>query len=90
MLERGILDPDNPPNLRKLDQIDYLIGTFNNTLKLAHGVSQRLQRISPNRCLQYKNWTIPSGTPMSMTSVQVHDSSQDEAQARSLAAVETQ
>lgn len=78
MLERGIPDPDNPPNLRKLDQIDYLMATFDKTLRLAHGVRQRLQRISPNRCLKYKEWTIPSGTPMSMTFVQVHDNSQDE------------
>lgn len=73
MLETEIPDPNHPPNLRELEQMDYLLAIFYETLRLFHGVSQRLQRIFPDRCLQYKEWTIPPGTPVSMTSVHVHD-----------------
>lgn len=73
ILEREIPDPANPPNLRELEQMDYLMAILYETLRLFHGVSQRLQRIFPDRCLQYKEWTIPPGTPMSMTSVHIHD-----------------
>ena len=73
ILEREIPDPADPPILRDLEQMDYLMAILYETLRLFHGVSQRLQRIFPDRCLQYKEWTIPPGTPMSMTSVHIHD-----------------
>ena len=72
ILEREIPDPRDPPNLRELEQMDYLMAILYETLRLFHGVSQRLQRIFPDRCLQYKEWTIPPGTPMLMTSVHIH------------------
>ena len=75
VLEREMPDPYDPPNLRELEEMDYLMAVLYETLRLFSGVSQRLQRIFPDRCLQYKEWTIPPGTPMSMTSVHVHDNS---------------
>ena len=73
VLEREIPDPQDPPSLRVLEQIDYLMAILYETLWLLYGVSQRLQRIFPDRCLQYKEWTIPPGTPISMTIVHVHE-----------------
>ncbi len=73
ILETEIPDPHVPPDLRALEQMDYLMAVLYETLRLFHGVSQRLQRIFPDRCLQYKDWTIPPGTPISMTSVHVHE-----------------
>ena len=72
MLESEIPDANNPPDLKQLEQMDYLTAIVYETLRLFHGVSQRLQRIFPDRPLQYKAWTIPPGTPTSMTSVHVH------------------
>ncbi|KAL8662424.1 MAG: hypothetical protein Q9202_004745 [Teloschistes flavicans] len=39
----------------------------------AYGVSHRLQRISPDVDLKYKEYSIPRGTPVGMTSVLMHD-----------------
>ena len=73
-LEKAIPDPDSPPNLTQLEQIDYLVAVMYESLRIFHGVSQRMQRIFPNNALQYKDWTIPPGTPISMTSVHIHTS----------------
>ena len=73
VLKREIPDPQDPPSLRELEQIDYLMAILYETLRLFYGVSQRLQWVFPYRCLQYKEWTIPPGTPISRTIVHVHD-----------------
>ncbi|KAI4202647.1 MAG: hypothetical protein LQ350_002440 [Teloschistes chrysophthalmus] len=39
----------------------------------AYGVSHRLQRISPDIDLQFKEYSIPRGTPVGMTAVLMHD-----------------
>ncbi|EEH06444.1 benzoate 4-monooxygenase cytochrome P450 [Histoplasma capsulatum G186AR] len=39
---------------------------------LSYGVSTRLQRKSPEQAIQYKNYCIPPGTPVGMTSVLMH------------------
>ena len=72
-LEEAIPDPDSPPNLAQLEQIHYLVAVMYESLRGFYGVSHRLQRIFPNDALQYKQWTIPPGTPISMTSVHIHD-----------------
>ena len=54
IFEREIPDPQDPPSLRELEQIDYLMAILYETLRLFYGVSQRLQRVFPDRCLQYK------------------------------------
>ena len=84
-LETTIPDPINaPPNLRELESIDYLMAILYETLRVFYGVSHRLQRIFPDRPLLYtdtstkgvvgkKTWSIPPGTPVSMTSVHIHD-----------------
>ena len=73
MLENDIPDPNYPPNLKELEQMDYLTAILYETLRLFHGVSQRLQRLFLDCPLQYKQWTIPPGTPVSMTSVHIHN-----------------
>ncbi|KAI4090565.1 MAG: hypothetical protein L6R37_007862 [Teloschistes peruensis] len=72
-LEQYIPDPDSPPNLRYLEQIPYLQAVMYETLRIFYGNSHRLQRIFPDRPLQYKDITIPPGTPISMSTVHVHD-----------------
>lgn len=72
-LEKAIPDPDSPPNLFELEQITYLVAILYETLRNFHGVTHRLQRICPDRAIQYQEWVIPPGTPVSMTSVHVHN-----------------
>jgi len=55
-----------------LSQLPYLSAVVNEGLRLSYGVSHRLQRISPDLPLLYKQWRIPAGTPISMTNMFIH------------------
>jgi cytochrome P450 len=50
-----------------LANLPYLSAIVSEGLRLSFGVSHRLQRISPDLPLKYKDWIIPAGTPVSMT-----------------------
>ena len=71
-LSRAIPNPINSPSLKDLEQIPYLVAVMYETLRYFHGVSHRLQRIFPDRPLKFREWSIPAGTPMSMTSMLIH------------------
>ena len=59
--------------LQCLEQLPYLTAVINEGLRLAYGVSSRLQRVAPDRALVFHDWVIPAGTPVSMTSVHMHN-----------------
>ena len=40
---------------------------------MSHGISHRLQRVNPDGSLTFHQWVIPAGTPVSMTSVFLHE-----------------
>ena len=50
-----------------LAQLPYLTAVVTEGLRLASGVSHRLQRIDPDHALYYKQYTILAGTPVSQT-----------------------
>jgi len=60
----------------RLQQLPYLTGCVQECIRLGYGVSTRLERIAPNETLVFndgkKDWTIPPGTPVAMTSSLVH------------------
>ncbi|KAL8866520.1 MAG: hypothetical protein Q9174_006256, partial [Haloplaca sp. 1 TL-2023] len=60
-------------DLSKLERLRYLTATVLEILRISHGVSHRLQRVCPNESIQYKNHVLPPGTPISMTSVLIHN-----------------
>ncbi len=60
-------------NLRQLEQMPYLMVVMYESLRIFYGNSRRLQRIFPDRVLQYKDVVIPPGTPVSMSTIHVHD-----------------
>ena len=70
-------DPASIP-LNILENCPYFTGIIQEAIRLSYGVASRLQRISPDKTLffydQYsqKDWIIPPGTPVSMTSVLIH------------------
>lgn len=72
-LTMAIPDTDHPLPLVELEKLDYLTATTLETLRISHGVSHRLQRVSPDQALHYHDWIIPAGTPVSMTSVHIHN-----------------
>ncbi|KIW03319.1 uncharacterized protein PV09_05530 [Verruconis gallopava] len=50
-----------------LSQSPYFSAVVTEGLRLAFGVSHRLQRVSPDADLVYREWIIPAGTPVSQT-----------------------
>ncbi|RMZ77567.1 hypothetical protein DV737_g4257, partial [Chaetothyriales sp. CBS 132003] len=71
-LEVAIPDPAVIPPLHQLEGLPYLRGVVLEGHRLSHGVASRLPRISPDQPLQFNEWVIPAGTPVSMTSVIQH------------------
>ena len=55
--------------LQELEKLPYLTAVIREGLRLAYGASVRLLRSSPDTALRFKDWIIPKGTPVSMTSV---------------------
>lgn len=60
------------PTFNQLEQLPYLGGVVAEGLRLSYGVTTHLQRISPDAVMRHKYWTIPAGSPVSMSSVLVH------------------
>ncbi|TGO37583.1 hypothetical protein BHYA_0093g00080 [Botrytis hyacinthi] len=58
--------------LKDLEGLPFLNAVINEGLRLSYGISTRLPRISPYEVMMYKDWEIPAGTPVSMTSVHMH------------------
>lgn len=71
-LMQAIPDPASIPPLAQLEQLPYLHAVVQEGHRFSHGVVGRLQRISPEKALQYQDWIIPAGTPVSMTSLLQH------------------
>jgi cytochrome P450 len=75
-LKEAIQDPSAIIPLASLEQLPYLTACIQESLRLSYGVSTRLQRVSPDEVLLFndgqKDWEIPPGTPVSMTSTLVH------------------
>ncbi|GFF55322.1 trichodiene oxygenase [Aspergillus udagawae] len=49
-----------------LEQLPYLRHIVMEGMRVTSSVTGRLARIAPDEVLQYKDWTIPPGTPVSM------------------------
>jgi cytochrome P450 len=72
-LEEAIPDPLMQLHWQTLEQLPYLTGCIKEGIRLAYGIGSRLPRVSRTD-LTYKEWTIPAGTPISMTIVDMnHD-----------------
>lgn len=65
------------PTLQQLEQLSYLNAVMNEGFRISYGVTSRLQRVSPDSDLQFREWTIPAGTPVGMTSIFMHDDSEN-------------
>ncbi|KAI9710975.1 MAG: hypothetical protein M1820_002412 [Bogoriella megaspora] len=72
-LAAAIPDPTMSPPLRVLEQLPYLTAVINEGYRMACGIVSRLQRVSPYTDLTYADWSIPAGTPISMTIYLIHN-----------------
>ncbi|OJD34608.1 cytochrome p450 [Diplodia corticola] len=61
------------PSLRSLEQLRYLKAVINEGYRISYGITARLTRVSPDASLGYRDWLIPAGTPVGMTSVLIHE-----------------
>ncbi|CAG8196161.1 unnamed protein product [Penicillium salamii] len=70
---RTVLEtPQSRASWSDLEKLPYLTGVVNEGLRLSHGMTLRLARVSPNEPMFYKDWTIPAGTPVSQSNYFVH------------------
>jgi len=59
--------------LSALEKLPYLTAVIYEGLRVGYGVPHRLQRVSPDTSLQYGEYTIPPGTPVSMSAMLQHE-----------------
>lgn len=71
-LRQAIPNPDTIPPLARLEELPYLHAVVQEVHRFSHGVVGRLERVSPDKPIQYNTWMIPPGTPVSMTSLLQH------------------
>ncbi|KAL4935888.1 hypothetical protein BDV06DRAFT_217086 [Aspergillus oleicola] len=64
--------PSKIPTWQELERLSYLHATVKEGLRVSYGVMRHLPRVSPDQTLQYKEWTIPVGTPVGMSSFSLH------------------
>ncbi|PQE14947.1 cytochrome p450 protein [Rutstroemia sp. NJR-2017a WRK4] len=58
----------------KLEKLPFLSGCVTEALRIGSVAAIRLPRTSPTEDLKFKKWTIPAGTPTSMTNIYIHHS----------------
>ncbi|KAF3480353.1 cytochrome P450 [Arthroderma uncinatum] len=58
--------------LECVQQLPYLTAVIKESLRLSYGVVGRLQRVFPNEDLHFHEWVIPKGTPVSMSTYDMH------------------
>lgn len=62
---------DSEYSLRQLEQLPYFTAVLTEGMRLSPAVSSRAARIT-DKDLHYKEWRIPAGTPVSMTTILMH------------------
>ena len=72
-LAEALPDPAHPLPLVELEQLEYLTANVFESLRVSLGVCHRLQRVFPDQALRYKDWIIPAGTPVGMSSFHMHN-----------------
>lgn len=55
-----------------LEKLPYLSAIIKEGLRLHHGLAARNPRVATNEDLQYKQWTIPAGIPVSSLPALIH------------------
>lgn len=63
---------DSDVTWSQLEQLPYLTAVLNEGLRITSSVMTRLPRIAPDEALQYHSWSIPAGTPVSMSYYFIH------------------
>jgi cytochrome P450 len=75
-LASAIPNPGASVPLQQLEKLPYLSAVISEGFRVSYGVTSRLPRVSPDSALVFNGWEIPPGTPVSMTSILMHDNPQ--------------
>ncbi|UKZ87887.1 uncharacterized protein TrAFT101_003659 [Trichoderma asperellum] len=80
MLRQELIDAEISLNddidIISLQNLSYLSAVITEGLRFAHGVGSRLPRVNKSSDVQYHQWRIPAGVPISMTSRLHHEDPQ--------------
>ncbi len=63
---------DEFPTWAELEKLPLLDAVVKESLRLSTLVMSRLPRVNNNHVIQYGNWAIPPGTPVSMSQILIH------------------
>ncbi|PLB51408.1 benzoate 4-monooxygenase cytochrome P450 [Aspergillus steynii IBT 23096] len=66
-LTEAIPDPNTRVPLARLEKLPWLTAVIRESLRITALVASRLPLVCPDEPLAYRNWIIPSGTPIGMT-----------------------
>ena len=55
------------PDLDSLEELQWLTAIIKESLRITALVTSRLPLVAPREALSYEGWTLPQGTPISMT-----------------------
>ncbi|RYP22145.1 hypothetical protein DL767_009119 [Monosporascus sp. MG133] len=58
--------------LKTLEQLPYLTSILMEGLRLSPAIATRMARVAPDRDIFYREWRIPAGTPVGMTTILMH------------------
>lgn len=72
-LLKAIPNEQTMPQWQALEPLPYLSAIIKEGLRMSYGVVSRMPRVSPTEALRYKEWVIPSNTPVSMNNMDMHD-----------------
>ena len=65
--------PDAVPTWSQLEKLPYLSAVIQEGLRFSAGVSLPEWRVAPRQVLHYKGWTIPAGTCVGMSLMQLNN-----------------
>ncbi|KAF1947457.1 benzoate 4-monooxygenase cytochrome P450 [Clathrospora elynae] len=65
-------DALSPPSQQMFETLPYLNAVMDEGFRLSYGSMHRLSRSHPKDMLQYREWTIPTGTPVGYSTYMLH------------------
>jgi len=74
-LKTAMPDPTSSPDQKVFETLPYLNAVMDEGFRMSYGSMHRLSRSHPKDTLQFKNWTIPPGTPVGFSAYLIHNNS---------------